>query len=293
MTHFLFPGLGCVRSVFPFRLTPEAFGGDGKHRQVEVLPPMMGGWQEVVVDYELTDTQTEGLIEVLLDSADMHVFLQRLVQISAHEIGRSQAEPHCSVTVVRNRRPVTVCSSDPETAVLDEVQYASKRGPCMDASLKGQLIEVQDLRTETRWPRYGAARAGSPMRSVLAVPIPLKTAGGAALNTYSPDPGPVPDGVLNALTEFATLAGRALTLSVKLQTQAEEAADLSAALESRTAINLAAGIIMAQTGCSQKEAISILMKASSNRNEKLRDVALSILARFNGAAPTTHFDSTS
>ncbi|MDQ0769321.1 AmiR/NasT family two-component response regulator [Pseudarthrobacter defluvii] len=68
--------------------------------------------------------------------------------------------------------------------------------------------------------------------------------------------------------------------------------DLAAALESRTAIDLAAGIIMAQTGCSQKEAINILMKASSNRNEKLRDVALSVLARFNGAVPTTHFDST-
>jgi AmiR/NasT family two-component response regulator len=50
---------------------------------------------------------------------------------------------------------------------------------------------------------------------------------------------------------------------------------------------------MAQTGCSQKEAVNILMKASSNRNEKLRDVALSVLARFNGATPTTHFDSIS
>lgn len=245
------------------------------------------------MEHELTDTQTDALIEVLLDSADMHVFLQRLVQISVRELGRNWAQPHCSVTVVRNRRPVTVCSSDPETAELDEVQYASKRGPCMDAASTGRLIEVPDLRTETRWPRYVTAMDGSPMRAVLAVPIPLKTAGGAALNAYSTDPGPVPRSVRKALAEFATLTGKALTLSVKLQTQVEEAADLAAALESRTAINLAAGIMMAQTGCSQKEAVNILMKASSNRNEKLHDVALSILARFNAAAPTTHFDSTS
>jgi len=243
------------------------------------------------MDNELTDAQTDVLIDVLLDSPDMDVFLQRLVQISARELGQSQAEAHCSVTVVRNRRPVTVCSTDPMTAALDEVQYAFKRGPCMEAALKGQPVEVVDLRTESRWPRYVSAMADSPMRSVLAVPIPLRTAGGAALNTYSAHPGPVPEHVRTALVEFSTLAGRALTLSVKLQTQAEESADLAAALESRTAIDLAAGVIMAQTGCTQKEAVNILMKASSNRNEKLRDVALSVLARFNGAAPTTHFDS--
>jgi ANTAR domain len=254
---------------------------------------LCSGWQEVVVDRDLTDAQTDVLIDVLLDSPDMDVFLQRLVQISSRELGRVLAEAHCSVTVVRNRRPVTVCSSDPETAALDEVQYSSNRGPCMEAASKGQFVEVVDLRTETRWPRYVRAMAGSPMRSVLAVPIPLKTAGGAALNTYSPDPGPVPEDVRKALLELAAVAGRAVTLSVKLQTQAENAADLAAALESRTAIDLASGVIMAQTGCSQEEAVNILMKASSNRNQKLRDVALTVLARFNGAAPTTHFDSIS
>jgi hypothetical protein len=245
------------------------------------------------VDSELTDARSGVLIDVLLDSPDMEVFLQRLVGISAQKLGQALPEVRCSVTVLRDRRPVTVCSSDPETAAMDEVQYASKRGPCMEAALTGQLVEVVDLWTETRWPTYVRAMAGSPMRSVLAVPIPLKLARGAALNSYSPGPGPVPDEVRRALLGFTAVAAQALSLSVKLQTQAEKSADLAAALESRTAIDLASGVIMAQTGCTQKEAVNILMKASSNRNEKLRDVALSVLARFNGAAPTTHFDSTS
>jgi hypothetical protein len=245
------------------------------------------------VDSELTYAQSGVLIDVLLDSPDMEVFLQRLVGISAQKLGQALPEVHCSVTVLRDRRPVTVCSSDPETAAMDEVQYASKRGPCMEAALTGQLVEVVDLRTETRWPTYVRAMAGSPMRSVLAVPIPLKMARGAALNSYSPGPGPVPDEVRRALLDFTAVAAQALSLSVKLQTQAEKSTDLAAALESRTAIDLASGVIMAQTGCTQKEAVNILMKASSNRNEKLRDVALSVLARFNGAAPSTHFDSTS
>nr|WP_214865437.1 ANTAR domain-containing protein [Arthrobacter sp. ISL-30] len=134
--------------------------------------------------------------------------------------------------------------------------------------------------------------AGSPMRSILAVPIALKTAGAAALNTYSPQPGPVPEDVKKTLLDFTTVAARAVTLGIRLQTQAEKSTDLAAALESRTAIDLAAGVIMAQTGCDQKQAVNILMKASNNRNEKLRDVALTVLARFNGSTtPSTHFDA--
>ena len=240
---------------------------------------------------ELTRSGTDVLLDVLLDSPDLGVFLQRLVAISVAELSKVTGDAHCSVTVWRKRRPFTICSSDPETAAMDELQYASKQGPCMDAVKTGRIVEAVDLRTESRWPDYTAAMAGSPMRSVLAVPVELQSPGAAALNCYSPHRGPVQDMVRDALVDFAETAGRVLSLGVKFQNQADTAADLSAALESRTAINLAAGVIMAQTGCDQKQAVEILMKASSNRNQKLRDVALSILGRFNGSTPTTHFDT--
>ncbi|CAN7171600.1 ANTAR domain-containing protein [Arthrobacter sp. LjRoot78] len=68
------------------------------------------------------------------------------------------------------------------------------------------------------------------------------------------------------------------------------AADLRAAMESRTVIDLAAGIIMGQNRCSQAEAMAILTKASSGRNLKLRDVADKLVASFAPGAPSTHFD---
>lgn len=239
---------------------------------------------------ELTGAGTHTLIDALLDSPDMQVFLKRLVSIAGTEFGQGGDEAQCSVTVWRKRRPLTIVSSDPETAALDEVQYATNEGPCIQAALTGRPAEVVDVQAETKWPRFIDAMAGSAMRSVLAVPIPLQTSGGAALNCYSPFPGPVPDRVREALQEFTKLAGRAVTLSVKLQTETDKSAHLAAALESRTAINLAAGVIMAQTGCDQEQAVNIMMRASNNRNEKLRDVARSVLARFNGTIPTAHFD---
>ncbi|MDQ0824058.1 GAF domain-containing protein [Arthrobacter sp. B2I5] len=244
-----------------------------------------------MVDGKLSSTRSDPLIDVLLDSPDMKVFLERLVELASAELGQGPGGASCSVTVTRNRRPMTVCSSGPEAAEMDEVQYASKQGPCLEAIRSGHQIEVVDLHAETRWPTYVAAMAESPMRSVFAVPIVLKTSGGAALNCYRRDPGPVSEDVRDALLDLAAAAAQSIALSVRLETSAEKSEDLTAAMESRTAINLAAGVLMAQTGCGHEQAMEVLIKASSNRNEKLRDVAHSILARFDSTAPTTHFDS--
>ncbi|TLM81894.1 ANTAR domain-containing protein [Pseudarthrobacter sp. NamE2] len=95
------------------------------------------------------------------------------------------------------------------------------------------------------------------------------------------------------LQRLMTIAGTELApASSREAPQADKSADLTAALESRTAIDLAASVNMAQTGCDQQQAVEIMMKASNNRNEKMRDVAHPILARFSGdTKPTTHFDS--
>jgi len=63
------------------------------------------------------------------------------------------------------------------------------------------------------------------------------------------------------------------------------------ALESRTVIDLATGIIMAQNQCNQDTAIKVLRSASNTRNRKLRDVAALLVASV-GRDPDviTHFD---
>jgi AmiR/NasT family two-component response regulator len=62
-------------------------------------------------------------------------------------------------------------------------------------------------------------------------------------------------------------------------------------MHSRTAINLACGVLMAQNRCSQAEAMEILTKVSSNRNRKLRDVATELIEQISGKSIQTHFDA--
>jgi GAF domain-containing protein len=236
---------------------------------------------------ELSATGSEDLLDLLLDSDDLATFLQRLCEVAAGDLSGPD-EVHCSVTVSRERRKDTIASSGEMAAAMDEIQYSCGEGPCTDAVKTGHSINVPDLLEDERYPRYRKAMEGKGIRSIFATPIPLPSTAkaSAALNCYSSEPGF--DGQSRA-EDLAALAAKSVLLAVRFENESDKASDLAAALESRTAIDLAAGVIMAQSGCSQEKAIDVLKTASMNRNVKLRDIATSILARFDDADPKTYF----
>ncbi|WP_311764424.1 ANTAR domain-containing protein [Arthrobacter ipis] len=87
---------------------------------------------------------------------------------------------------------------------------------------------------------------------------------------------------------FAAAVHTTLTLSVRIDSFQNRAEDLEGALQSRTAINLACGVIMGQNRCSQAEAMEILTKVSGNRNRKLRT---ELFEQPSGGSMETHFDA--
>ena len=58
----------------------------------------------------------------------------------------------------------------------------------------------------------------------------------------------------------------------------QQVADLQRALESRTTIGIAMGILMVESGTTAEKAFDILRRASQRKNRKLRDVAADIVA---------------
>jgi AmiR/NasT family two-component response regulator len=81
-----------------------------------------------------------------------------------------------------------------------------------------------------------------------------------------------------------------LRMAVRLARHRDTEADLQAALESRTTIDLAVGIIMGQNRCTQEKAFDILRTASNHRNLKLRDLAAELVATVGKGPASTHFD---
>ncbi len=50
------------------------------------------------------------------------------------------------------RTTVEVASSDPRASDLDESQYEADQGPCLHTLTTGEIVPIDDLDRETRWP---------------------------------------------------------------------------------------------------------------------------------------------
>jgi GAF domain-containing protein len=229
----------------------------------------------------LTRTGAEGFMDLLLESTDLAGFLQRLAQVCAEELSGPD-EVHCSVTVERERLKATLANSSSEAARMDELQYSCGEGPCQDALVTGQLVDIPDLLTDPRYPRYRKAMTGAGIRSVLGIPISVTAASHAiaALNCYAEGPNGFPEERRSKAQELARLASRSVLLAIRVAEQSDRTAELAAKVESVTAVSLAVGLIMARTGCTPDEAMEELRSASSDGEQELGDVASSLLTHF-------------
>jgi AmiR/NasT family two-component response regulator len=76
-----------------------------------------------------------------------------------------------------------------------------------------------------------------------------------------------------------------LSLALRLASYAALTDQLRSSLASRTVIDQAIGVIMAQERCTQTRAFDLLRSASQNRNVKLRDIAAAIVTSVSGEPP--------
>ena len=84
---------------------------------------------------------------------------------------------------------------------------------------------------------------------------------------------------------MADRAAGALAVGLRVAETHAENANLRIALSSRSVIDQALGILIAQQQCSVQEAFALLRQASQGRNVKLREVAAQIVASAQRRAP--------
>ncbi len=232
----------------------------------------------------------EYLYGKILEHDEIEAFLNALTRLAVHGLSADGDEVLCGITLLRHKKAGTVASSSQDAQELDEVQYAYRDGPCLSASRHQLMVEVPDFRQDGRWPDYTKAVTRRGIRSALAVPFLLEHRDGAALNLYSTAPGHfTPDRVAQAQA-YTRQASQALALAIRLAGHKEAETDVPEAMKSRTVIDMAVGIIMSKTGCSQEEAFTTLRSVSSSRSIKLHEVAAGVLGGAGVEPATTHFD---
>lgn len=183
-----------------------------------------------------------------------------------------------SVTLVDGGRPSTAAFTGELALLLDESQYDEGFGPCLDVAQSSGAVHVADMRTEQRWPAFTALAVRHGVLSSLSLALPIQDSVVGALNVYATTADAFDEATVALAATFADYAAVAVANAHLTVTTAALADNLRLAMETRSVIEQAKGILMAQQRCTAERAFEVLTKLSQHANRKLRDVAADVVA---------------
>jgi GAF domain-containing protein len=220
---------------------------------------------------------------LLLNSDSTDAFLEEVAGLAAQII---EPPASCGITVRRDRQAMTIATSDPRAAIVDEVQYTAGEGPCLHAIDIAGTVAVPDLSRDDRWPTYRDRALEEGVRCTLSLPLMVEKQAVGAINLYGYQTvGQFHEAERARAEAFACQASTALDLMMRRIEQTELSHQLEQALASRSVIDQALGILMAQQRCSSAEAFNLLRRHSQNNNRKIREVAAELITRATGKPP--------
>lgn len=189
---------------------------------------------------------------------------------------------YVGISLVERDRIRTPVATNEVLRELDEAQYELGQGPCREAIREHATVVVHDLDTDPRWPQWGRAMVDAlGIRSSLSFRLftrPDHTWG--ALNVYSTTPNGFGDDDVHQGQTIAAMAAVALARSINDE-------QLASALESRTVIGQAIGMLMERYGLDEDRAFDVLRRLSSQQNVKLRDLAAQVVRTRTLPTPVT------
>jgi hypothetical protein len=204
--------------------------------------------------------------------------LQRLCTVAVKVLPASGSA--VSVMTEDGLRGVAV-ASDPASERVDELQFSLGQGPCMDAYRSSRPVLDADLAGGglARGPVYSAAAHDEGVRAVFAFPLQVGAARLGALDLFRQEPGPLST---NEVRLALTLADVATTLLIDAQQNVSPGGvipGLDEALDNRSEVHQAQGMVMVQLGTSLGDALARLRAHAYLHNRPLGEVAREVVDR--------------
>jgi GAF domain-containing protein len=168
---------------------------------------------------------------------------------------------------------------DERAARLEALQRREGVGPGPDALRAAHAIEASDLRTERRWPAFARAAADAGVLTIRSAPMFVRDGAPiGVLTVYGATPAAFDDSdraLADLVAGFATVA---VTGTMRSYDDTALSARLRRALVSRSAIDQAIGIVMAEQVCSAEKALAVLRAAARDRGTTLHEIAADVVA---------------
>jgi hypothetical protein len=177
--------------------------------------------------------------------------------------------------------PGPVCTTDPVSELIEDLQFTLGEGPCLDAYRDARPVLEPDLLAPAtaRWPAFSPAACDAGVRAVFGFPLQVSGVRLGALNLYRDRSGPLgPDQHADALAA-AELVGEAVLTMQALAPSGHLARQLEAGAGVRLVVHQASGMVAAQLDVGVDEALLRLRAYAFGHERGLTDVARDVVAR--------------
>jgi GAF domain-containing protein len=206
----------------------------------------------------------------LQEERDQSATILAVCEMAADTLGGD----HAAITTVRHGQFTTIAATSDVPRRVDEIQYSTGEGPCLDALRERQVFRTGDLAHEPRWRHFGVEAAEQEgIVSMLSNVLYLEANDLGALNVYSSRR----DAFSSEDEELVRIFGTHAAVALQAAADHDLAENLQKALHNSRRIGAAVGIIMWSERLSETEAFGALRAASQNTNRKLADVAEEVL----------------
>ena len=221
------------------------------------------------------------LSQFFVGDKTMQQTLDRVAGVTAVALPKAEL---VGITMMTNGRLQTAVFTDPASPEIDQAQYDSRSGPCLDAFRTGDIHRIDAMESERRWPEFREACLEHGVLSTLSLPLSVEEQTYGALNLYAKTEHAFDSPDTETACLFASQAAIVLANATAYWSARAKAEQLEAALASRAVIEQAKGIIISTMRCTADEAFGILTKQSQQQNRKLREIATEIVT-FAGRRP--------
>ena len=186
----------------------------------------------------------------------------------------------CGITYVIGRQKVEsrAATSDlPKN--IDALQERVRQGPCLDAVWEQNIVRVDDVGADQRWPQFASEAHALGVGSMMCFQLFVQGDQLGAMNLYAATAGAFDDeseevGLMLASHAAIALAG------------AEHEQHLRLGMSTRDTIGQAKGILMERHRLTADQAFGVLARVSQELNRKLADVAREVTDT--GAVPSAN-----
>jgi GAF domain-containing protein len=181
------------------------------------------------------------------------------------------------VSIVDERGRRSSGSTDDRVRQADALQYDLDEGPCLTAAISRELVRIDDLATDRRWPRWAAAAVDLGLRAVMSAPLVAGDTSLGALKVYAEDPGTF-DGHSEQLMLLFSTQAAILVVNVQAHNRAKRLSDtMRRAIHGRDTISMAKGMLMGRNAVDEDTAFGMLLTRSEQAGTTITEAARAIV----------------